>query len=83
MIRTRALELQGGRASGAWKVRLGAGIPSVSILPQLIADKLKGCPCRWVKRHPGPLVQAGIPHGIEQVLSPRQYKLVGARSYRC
>ena len=44
MIRTRALELQGGRDSGAWKVRLGAGIRSASILPQLTADKPKGCP---------------------------------------
>ena len=27
--------------------------------------------CRWVTRHPGPLVRAGILYGIEQVLSPR------------
>ena len=42
MIRTRALELQGIRAGGAWKVRLGAGIPSVSVIPMLTADKPKG-----------------------------------------
>ena len=44
MIRTRALELQRVRAGGAWKVRLGAGIPSASILPMLTADKPKGSP---------------------------------------
>ena len=44
MIRTRALELQGVRADGAWKVRLGAGIPSASILPMLTTDKPKGSP---------------------------------------
>ena len=76
MIRTRALELQGFRAGGTWKVRLGAGV--VGCVYSSNADRgqaKRESVCRWVNRHPGPLIRAGLLHGIDQ--SPQQSQLVG------
>ena len=81
MIRTRALELQGFRADGAWKVRLGAGVGGCVYSSNIDHSQAKrDSVCGWVNRHPGPLFRADLLHGIELGQSPQQSQLVGARS---
>ena len=78
MIQTRALELQGFRAGGAWKVRLGAGVVGCVYSSNVDRGQAKReSVCGWVNRHPRPPIRAGLLHSIELGLSPRQSQLVG------
>ena len=72
------MELQGVRAGGAWKVRLGANVVGCVYSSTVDRGQAKReSICGWVNRHPGPFIRAGLLHDIKLGQSPPQFQLVG------
>ena len=76
MIRTRALELQGGRWCLEGWVRRRYTVCVYSSNADRGQAKRESV-CEGVNRHSGLLIRAGLLHGIKLGQSPRQSQLVG------